>query len=252
MHALYAFLRLTDDLSDEPGEVLAKQERLSRWRVRFDAALAGTPSHRCHAALIDAVREFGIPPCYLHAVLDGCETDLEPVRFESFEPVRVYCYRVASAVGLACVRIWGVRPGVSFEQTDPLAEAAGYAFQLTNILRDLGEDLARGRVYLPADELVRFDCPPEVWAYPDHADRFRDLLRFQVARARDYYQQCEPLAGFLTPEGRSIFTLMSRAYRLLLDRVEQSGCGVLRWRVRLPWWRKAELVGRVWAHSWTG
>lgn len=250
MHALYAFLRASDDLADEPGEAAAKRIPLTRWRGRLDAALTGTYSHRCHAALHHTVRTFAIPPAYLHAVLDGCETDLEPVKFQSFEQLRVYCYRVASAVGLACVRIWGVRAGATFEQAEPFAEAAGYAYQLTNILRDLGEDRGRGRVYLPADELARFDCPPEAWDHPDH--RFAGLMVFQVARARAYYQQSEPLAGLLTPEGRAIFTLMTAAYRQLLERVAAAGPEVLRRRVRLPWWRKAALAGRAWGYQWIG
>ena len=97
-------------------------------------------------------------------MIDGVESDLEPVRFATFAELYPYCYRVASAVGLACVRVWGLRPGATFEEADVPAEAAGIAFQLTNILRDLGEDLARGRVYLPADELAI--CPPERGAIP--------------------------------------------------------------------------------------
>lgn len=250
MHALYAFLRASDDLADEPGEAAMKRVALARWRGRLDAALNGTYSHRSHAALHAAVRTFAIPPAYLHAVLDGCEADLEPVKFQSFEQLRVYCYRVASAVGLACVRIWGVRAGATFEQAEPFAEAAGYAYQLTNILRDLGEDRGRGRVYLPADELARFNCPPESWDHPDR--RFAELMVFQVNRARAYYQQSEPLAGLLSAEGRAIFTLMTSAYRHLLERVAAAGPEVLTRRVRLPWWRKAALAGRAWGYRWTG
>ena len=245
MHALYAFLRATDDLSDQPGDPTAKRTALHHWRTRLNAALRGVHSHRTHAALANTVTRFAIPPEYLHAVIDGCETDLEPVRFATFEPLRVYCYRVASAVGLACVRIWGLKAGEAFAAVEPFAEAAGYAFQLTNILRDVGEDLGRGRVYLPADELVRFDCPPESWH--TKPEQFRELLRFQVDRAREFYRQSEPLVGVLTPEGRAVFTLMSDAYQKLLNRVERAGCGVLTRRVRLSAWQKAGLLLRAWA-----
>ena len=111
---------------------------------------------------------------------------------------------MASAVGLACVRVWGLRPGATFAEADEPAEAAGIAFQLTNILRDLGEDLARGRVYLPADELDRFGCPPEAWR-PESRRRSARLMRFQVDRAREFYRQAEPLDGLLSAEGRGIF-----------------------------------------------
>jgi phytoene synthase len=240
---LYAFLRVTDDLTDEPGEVPAKRAALRRWRTRLDDALAGTFTHRCHAALHHAVITFGIPTAYLHAVLDGCECDLEPVQLQSFDQLRTYCYRVASAVGLACVRIWGLRPGATFEQAEPFAEAAGYAFQLTNVLRDLSEDLARGRVYLPADELARFDCQADAWRMKH--DRFRELLQFQVDRARQYYRESEPLADLLAPAGRTVFTLMRDAYRGLLDRVEAAGAGVLARRVRLSRWQKLRLLARA-------
>jgi phytoene synthase len=243
MFALYAFNRVTDDLSDEPGELERKHAALCRWRSQLDAALGGVYSHRCHAALHHVVHAFGIPPNHLYAVIDGCETDLEPIRFECFESLRMYCYRVASAVGLACVRIWGVKPGATFEQAEPFAEAAGYAFQLTNVLRDLGEDRDRGRVYLPTEELARFDCPPESWS--EKSKQFRSLMRFQMDRARDFYRQSEPLAELLSPEGRTVFTLMRDAYRGLLARIEAAGYDVFTRRVRLSRWQKLRLLGRT-------
>jgi 15-cis-phytoene synthase len=252
MHALYAFLRVTDDLTDEPGDDSTKRQSLERWRVRLEQALAGTATHRCHPAIAHTLNAYDIPADYLLAVLDGCETDLVPVQIQSFDELRVYCYRVASAVGLACVRIWGVRPGIRFEEAAPLAEDAGYAFQLTNILRDLGEDWSRGRVYLPADELTRFECPAQHWGEPTYRGRFEELLRFQVARAEEYYRRSEPLAEMLCPKGRTVFTLMCQAYRTLLKRVSRAGPAVLDRRVRLPWWKKANLAGRAWVHTWIG
>lgn len=252
MHALYAYLRLTDDIADEPGDAEVKRASLHHWRRRTNDALAGVYSHRIHTALHHTVVTFGIPIQYLYDAIRGGERDLSGEPFRTFDELKLYCHQVASVVGLACVRIWGVKPGVSWEQVEPLAEAAGYAFQLTNILRDLGEDRTRGRIYLPADELARFGCPPETWGDPACRDQFRELLKFQVNRARDFYRQSEPLGGMLTPEGQTIFILMSRAYRGLLDRVAAEGVGVLTRRVRLRWWRKAELVGRVWAHKCTG
>lgn len=246
MHALYAFLRATDDLSDEPGEPEAKQTALQGWRTRLDLALAGVFTHRCHVALHHTVHTFGIPSECLYAVIDGCESDLEPVRFECFEQLRMYCHQVASSVGQACIRIWGLKRGVSFEQAESFAETAGYAFQLTNALRDLGEDLAHGRVYLPADELTRFDCPPERWHDPQYALRFLALMRFQVNRAREFYRHSEPLADLLTPEGRATFTLMADTYRGLLDRIEAAGYDVLSRRVRLSRWQKLRLIAQTW------
>jgi 15-cis-phytoene synthase len=238
MDALYAFMRVTDDLADEPSELLAKREQLIAWRSGLFAALNGVFTHPVHPALADTVGRYRIPPRYLFDVIDGVEADLAPVRFATFADLYPYCYRVASAVGLACVRVWGLRPGVRDDDADRPAEAAGIAFQLTNILRDLGEDLTHGRVYLPADELNRFGCPPEMWREP----RFRELMQFQVDRAREFYRRAAPLAGLLSTDGRGIFRVMTGTYQRLLDEVERAGSDVLSRRVRVPWWRKGLLL----------
>lgn len=249
MHALYAYLRVTDDLADEPGEVKAKRAALTRWRERLTAALHGVYSHRVHAALHHTASTFGIPKTELSASIEGGERDLSGEPFRTFDELKLYCHQVAGVVGLVCVRIWGLRPGVAWEQAEPLAEIAGLAFQLTNILRDLSEDRSRGRVYLPADEMEQFDCPPEQW---DDIIPFRELLRFQVDRVRGLYRQSEPLGGLLTPHGRAVFTLMTQAYRGLLERIAAAGPGVLRKRVRLSPWAKLNLLTRAWMHTWTG
>jgi 15-cis-phytoene synthase len=241
--ALYAFLRVTDDLADEPGDTSAKRAALAAWRGRFDAALAGTFTHRVHAALADAVKTFTVPPQYLHDVLDGVESDLEPAPFAAFADLDAYCYRVASAVGLACVQIWGGGGG-----TAAPAAAAGVAFQLTNILRDLGEDLSRGRVYLPQDELARFGCPPETWR--ERGPAFREMMRFQVRRAREYYDQARPLGALLSSEGRAVFNMMAGVYRRLLDEIERRDYDVFTARVRVGRLTKTRLFLSAWPTKW--
>jgi phytoene synthase len=246
MDALYAFSRVTDDLADEPGEPAGKREQLAAWRSGLDASLRGEFTHPVFPAVAHTVRAFDIPARYLHDIIDGVEADVEPVRFGSFAELYPYCYRVASAVGLACVRVWGLRPGAAFAAADPPAEAAGVAFQLTNILRDLGEDRGRGRVYLPADELARFGCPPDAWGGP----AFREMMRFQVARARDFYRRSEPLVRMLTSDGVAIFGVMSGTYRRLLDEIEARDYDVFARRVRVPKWRKAAVLARGWLTKW--
>ena len=236
MDALYAFMRVTDDLADEPGEPDAKRRVLSAWRAGLADALAGRYSHPVHAALHDTVRRFAIPPRFLFDVIDGVESDLRPTAFATFADLYPYCYRVASAVGLACVRVWGLRPGVTWDEADVPAEAAGIAFQLTNILRDLGEDRDRGRVYLPRDE----------WPGQSTAE----ALRFQVSRARDFYRRAEPLSRLLTPDGRAIFGVMCGTYRALLEEVVALGPAVLTRRARVPKWRKAALFAAAWPVKW--
>lgn len=243
MDALYAFMRVTDDLADGDGPADAKRAALADWRDRLTAALNGVYTHRVHAALRHAVRTFDIPAEYLLDVIAGCETDAGPVRLASFHELQTYCYRVASVVGLACVRVWGLQPGVTFAESDPPATAAGYAFQLTNILRDLGEDLARGRVYLPADELARFGAEPETWR--DRSGNFRAMMRFQCDRAETYFREAERLTPLLSREGRRVYQLMCSAYRQLLARIVAADFDVFTKRVRLSRWAKLKLAVRA-------
>lgn len=244
MDALYAFMRVTDDLADEPGEISSKREALQRWRQRLDRALVGDYSHPLHPALHDIVETYRIPSTYLHEVIDGVTMDLEPVRFETFDDLRGYCYRVASAVGLACIHIWGFRD----EKAKEYAEAAGIALQMTNILRDLGEDLDNGRVYLPQEDLDQFACPPESWR--ERGDNFRRLMMFQVDRARDFYRQAEPLAELLTPAGRGVFQIMTEIYRGILEEIVRRGYDVFSERVRLSRWRKLRALLAAFPVRW--
>lgn len=244
MDALYAYMRATDDLADGDAPPDCKRAALAAWRTRLTEALNGTYSHRLHAALHRAVHAFDIPAEYLTDVITGCETDLEPVRLASFDELKAYCYRVASVVGLACVRIWGLSPGVTFGEADPPATAAGYAFQLTNILRDLKEDFARGRVYLPADELARVASPPESW--PALNANFRSLMRFQCERAEGYFREAEQLVPLLSRDGRRVYQLMCSAYRQLLARIVAADYDVFTNRVRLGKWAKLKLALRAW------
>jgi phytoene synthase len=250
MDALYAYMRVTDDLADEPGAAEDKKRKLAAWRSSLAAALAGEFTHPIHPALVTSICRYRVPPQFLFDAIDGMETDISAVRMASFAELYPYCYRVASAVGLACVRVWGLQPGVTDADTDPPSESLGIAFQLTNILRDLGEDFARDRVYLPADELAQFDCPPERWRDPAYTNHFRALMQFQVARARDYYRRGAVLAPLLSSDGRAILHMMCSAYRGLLDEIERSGYDVFTHRVRLPRWRKFAVCASGWLVKW--
>ena len=246
MAALYAFFRLTDDLADEPGDPAAKCHALNRWRVQLDDATRGTFTHRVHAAVYDTVTRYAVPVAHLHAVIDGVAQDLEPRPFATFAELYPYCYRVASAVGLACVPVWGVRSGVDAREVAAASEAAGIAFQLTNILRDFGEDFRNGRVYLPAEDFAHFGLTPATCGDVGNRAKFLALMAFEAARAREFYAASTPLAGLLTPEGRRIFTGLSCLYRKLLDRVEAHAGDVLTRRVRLPRATKAAVLVRAW------
>ena len=246
MCALYAFLRIADDLTDGPAPVLDKQASLEAWRQSLDQALAGCYRHPALEALHNTVMTHRIPREYLEAVLDGVGMDLAPLRFETFDELSRYCYRVASAVGLACIHIWGFDD----ERAKVYAENAGIAFQLTNILRDLREDAARGRVYLPRGDLEAFGYTETHLHAGVRDERFRALMRFQVDRARSYYEAAGPLVPLLHPAGRAVFLVMTRTYRGLLDAIEQRDFDVFSSRVSLSSWRKLRLVVQALPVRW--
>lgn len=256
MYALYAFLRCTDDLGDGPEgsgpegfqglSVEEKRYALSRWRSELQAALVGDVRHPLFPALVDTLERFTIPPAYLEAVLDGVAMDLEQSSYPTFTDLYRYCYQVASVVGLSCLCIWEKYPGSRWTNAEAVpAEAAGVAFQLTNILRDVGEDAARGRVYLPLEDLERFRYRPEELAQGVRDDRFRALMTFQVERARAYYRAAEPLVQRLPLPGRAVYLLMQGTYRTLLEQIVRSDFDVFRARVRVGKWRKLCLALRV-------
>ena len=244
--ALYAFLRIADDLTDGPGPAAAKRLPLEGWRAQLHAALAGAYRHPIHPALHHAVTHFRVPPQYLEAVLDGVAMDLDTDRYDTFADLYRYCYRVASAVGLACLHVWGN----ASERARQHAEAAGIAFQLTNILRDLGEDAARGRVYLPREDLERFGYRAEHLGRGVRDERFRALMRFEVDRANAYYDAAGPLADLLPRAGRAVFLVMQRTYRGLLDRIVRRDYDVFSSRVRLSRLHKLWLAARALPVRW--
>jgi phytoene synthase len=238
MCALYAFMRVTDDTTDGPGLVSEKQSALACWREQLDQALLGDYVHPLYPALHDTVQRYAIPRAYLDAVLDGVEMDLFKTSYETFAELYRYCYRVASAVGLACIHVWGFEDPKAIDY----AESAGIALQLTNILRDLGEDAARGRIYLPKEELKRFNYSPAQLHGGVRNEDFRRLMDFQVQRARHYYAGARPLSGLLSPAGRAVFQVMAGTYESLLNAIEKSDYDVFSKRIGLSRWRKLGLV----------
>lgn len=246
MCALYSFMRVTDDLSDDLSPLSVKRLRLSTWREQLHGALAGDYSHPLHPAFAHTVKQFGIPVAYLFAVLDGVEMDLDVNRYATFADLYQYCYRVASAVGLACLHIWGFRR----ESALIHGEAAGVAFQLTNILRDLGEDAARGRIYIPHEDLTTFAYTSEDLARQIRDDRFHRLMGFQVNRARSYYNAARPLVGLLEPAGRAVYQVMEGTYSRLLDEIERRGYDVFSSRVRVSRLYKLWLAARALPARW--
>ncbi len=236
MCALYGFTRLVDDAGDDPALPLEQRAfLLQQWRDNLTVALAGDASrHVVFPALIDTVQKYQIPPEYLFSLIDGVEMDLQPVKYEDFPDLSRYCYHVAGVIGLCCIHIWGFHD----ERAKPTAVICGQAFQLTNILRDLREDISNGRCYLPQSDLSRFQYSIEDLSLGVKDDRFRQLMAFEVTRARELYATGGELTQYLSPVGQPIFDTMVKLYRGLLDEIERSDYDVFSKRIRLSTWRK--------------
>jgi len=240
MWALYAFMRRTDDLGDSDQSVDRRRAALGAWRDQLHAALAGRAGEPLLVAVADTVSRYRIPPQHLEAAIDGVEMDLAPVRFRSFAELETYCERVASAVGLACLHVWGFRGAEALEP----ARQCGIAFQLTNILRDLGEDAARGRIYLPLEDLERFGYSESELLAGRRSTRFRELARFEIARAEQFYRQGAELAAWLAPPGRRIFAAMWHTYHGLLGKIKRCDGDVWTRRIRLSRWQKLRIAAQ--------
>jgi phytoene synthase len=238
MYALYAFLRHTDDLVDEDGPLETRRDALSRWRASLVSAMQGRFDHPILPALVHVVRSYSIPIEFLTAAIDGAEMDLDCARYETFADLQRYCDLVASKVGLACLRIWGC----SEPAADPFARDCGVAFQLTNILRDLAEDAARGRIYLPQEDLDRFGYSAADLLSGVRNERFRRLMAFEIERNERLYAEGAQVERWLAPRERCVFASMTTVYRALLAEIKRRDGDVLSARVRLSPWRKVRIA----------
>jgi phytoene synthase len=234
IRAFYAFCRATDDMVDGPELPSASACNLAQWRLA--SRLHGSDQQNAIlSAWADTRDRYGVPQQYVEELIDGCEMDLCVNRYETFDDLCCYCYRVASTVGLVCMNIIGLQQpdDAAAEQAKKSAITLGVALQLTNILRDVGEDLSRGRVYLPQEDLRRFH-------YTEHDlhagvvdERFRALMRFQIARTHDLYERGWQGIGYLRQEGRLAVGAAISLYRSILDRIVQNGYNVFSRRAHL-------------------
>jgi len=244
LYAVYAFCRFVDDIADDES-IANPAELLARWREELRNVYAGTPTRPVSRALADNVVRFNIPQRYFDEVIDGVEMDLSRRRYETFDELILYCRRVASAVGLICIEVFGY----SNPSTRVYAEKLGLAFQLTNIIRDVREDAQRGRIYLPLEDLHRFGVTESELLGGVYNDRFRALMAFEAKRARDLYNEA---AHALPLEDRPAMLsaeAMRLIYSALLEQIVRSNYRVFDRRHRLSTPRKLYLVGRAWAGS---
>ena len=240
--ALYAFCREVDDAVDECSDPMVARAKLAWWRTEVAALDEGKPSHPVMQALALARGKFNLPTEQLQEIIDGMEMDLEQTRYSDFKALHLYCYRVASVVGLLAAEIFGYQD----RHTLKYAHDLGLAFQLTNIIRDVGEDARRGRIYLPADEKAQFGVSDEDILHARTTDAFRRLMEFQIDRAERCYEQA---FAQLPPRDRRAQRpglVMAAIYRTLLREIRRDGCRVLDRRIALTPMRKLWIAWRTW------
>lgn len=239
--AFYAFCREVDDVVDEVSDPGVAATKLAWWRAEVSQAFAGQPHHPVMQALMPHTAAYGIEERQLQEVIQGCQMDLEQTRYLDFPALRSYCHLVAGVVGEGAARIFG--------QTDPqttaYAHKLGLALQLTNIIRDVGEDALRGRIYLPVNELQQFDVKAHEILNRVHSDRFVALMKFQAARAQTAYDEALGLLPAIDRRAQKPGLMMASIYRTLLSEIERDNFQVLNQRVSLTPVRKLWLAWRV-------
>jgi len=240
--ALYAFCREVDDVVDEAADPQLAQTRLAWWRAEVGRLLEGDPQHPVTRALAPAARQFGVTGERLGEIIDGMEMDLTQSRYLDFAGLERYCYRVAGVVGLLSAGIFGYRDARTLE----FAKDLGIAFQLTNIIRDVGEDARKNRIYLPLEDLKAYGVTAADISGARYGEAFVELMRFQARRAGSYYDKA--LAELPTEDRRAQrpSLIMAAIYRTLLAEIERDGFKVLDRRISLTPLRKLWIAWKTW------
>jgi len=232
--ALYAFCREVDDVVDEVTDPAIARLKLAWWRQEVAAAYGGAPQHPVARALVPVVREFALPQAELQTVIDGMAMDLEHTRYLDFDALETYCHRVAGVVGLLSAQIFGYEHAATLGYARDL----GIAFQLTNIVRDVGEDARRGRIYLPQEDLARFGVTPAVLTAGVATAPFRALMAFQTERANAWYDRAFAQLDPADRRAQRPGLIMAAIYRTLLTEIARDGYQVLDRRIALTPLRK--------------
>ncbi|MBI5658504.1 MAG: presqualene diphosphate synthase HpnD [Nitrosomonadales bacterium] len=243
--ALYAFCREVDDVVDECSDENVARATLAWWRSEVAAIYEGKPQHPVAQALAPVARQFNLPGEQLIEIIDGMEMDLQRRHYDDFKALQLYCYRVASVVGLLAAEIFGYGD----RKTLQYAHDLGLAFQLTNIIRDVAEDARRGRIYLPLDELHRFGVSPDDILNRRETEGFQKLMQFQIERAQSYYRQAFEQLPAADRKAQRAGLAMAAIYRATLDEIVASGCHVLKERISLTPLRKLWLAWKTWVSN---
>ena len=245
IYAAYSFGRLADDIADADDPVHDKAQSLSKLRGSLHAAMAGSPDGPVMAAVADVALTYDIPELLFAEIINGVEMDLLKHRYATFEELQEYCYKVASVVGLKSTQIFGYQDEIAKHYAIDL----GLAMQLTNILRDIKEDIQRDRVYLPQDELARFNITIEQLQTGTVDTNFLEFMRFQAERAKSYFDSGSRLFPLLNQRSRSCAVGLHHLYLSLLEHIEKRGFDVFSERITVPIWHKLKLTALLWATS---
>jgi phytoene synthase len=240
--ALYAFCREVDDAVDEPTDPSVARARLAWWRGEVAQLYAGAPQHPVTRALVPAIGPFDIRQADLCEIMDGMEMDLTHSRYSDFAGLRLYCHRVAGVVGVLAARIFGYRNA----QTLQYAEKLGLAFQLTNIVRDVGEDARKNRIYLPMEDLQRFGVPAADILNRRQSEKFLRLMEFQAERVEQCYAAAYAALPTEDRKAQRPGLVMAAIYRTLLDEIRRDGFRVLESRTALTPVRKLWIAWKTW------
>jgi phytoene synthase len=239
--AFYAFCREVDDVVDEVSDPSVARSKLAWWHTEVTRAFDGQPNHPVMQALMPLAADYGIEARHLLAVIEGCQMDLDQTRYLDYPGLQRYCHLVAGVVGEVAAQIFGQ----THAQTLAYAHRLGQAFQLTNIIRDVGEDALRGRIYLPMSELQQFDVKAHEILQRQYSDRFTALMRFQAERAHALYDEALALLPTAERRAQKPGLMMASIYRTLLREIERDNFQVLHQRIRLTPLRKLWLAWRV-------
>ncbi|NOT17470.1 MAG: presqualene diphosphate synthase HpnD [Sulfuriferula sp.] len=240
--ALYAFCREVDDIVDECSDANVALTKLNWWRQEIQDLFAAQPHHPVSHALVPAIAEFNLPAEQFQEIIDGMEMDLTLHRYEDFKSLRLYCHRVAGVVGELSAIIFGYTERATLRYAADL----GLAFQLTNIIRDVGEDARRNRIYLPMDELAKFNVPASDILNARHTDNFQQLMAFQYQRAQEFYDLAFSELPKADRNAQKTGIVMAAIYRTLLEEIRNDGFQVLTQRTALTPIRKLWIAWRTW------
>jgi phytoene synthase len=246
IYTVYSLCREIDDVVDRPEAGTEQRAELRRWRAELDQGYDGHPSHPITRNLQTVLQSFPIPRQYFHQLIDGVEMDLDRNRYRTFRELHDYCYRVAAVVGLMCLEIFHCRTSAAARR---YAVNLGLAFQLTNILRDIGVDADRNRIYLPAEDLARFGYSETDLLERRYSAAFVELMRFQCGRARNYFRACRDSIRREDRPNLVAAEIMRHTYEKVLRRIEACGYDIFKNRVRLPGRQKIWIAGRTWLVS---